>query len=614
MPSSRRLIGLLIVLSAGCGVSTAPDASRAPSVPDAPSMPDSTDASAAPSAPVESGAPSDAVIVKSGERIAFLGDSITAGGASYGAFCRLVIQGLKTKGIRTEQVFAGVPGNKSSDMLLRLEGDVLAHKPDWVVLAVGVNDIWHGDPTVKISVFQPKPGMGVGLDDYKKYVTRIVERTRAAGARAILTTITPIKEDPDFKLNVKSREYNAFLHDLAKRKGLPIAKLNEMMFGAIADAKAKGDAIRFTGDGVHPVKAGHHMMAKGILLAMGLTDEEVARAEREWDGSPKIVFVGDRQVNSGGRTGGWRHMVLDGMNDGREMVTSRVVGGDTVGALLKSLRSGLEEAKPKYVLLVAPKGDAEAGTPLPEYSKMAAELLDLLSKEGAKTVIASIPVRNDEPGSELNRKIHAYNDALREVAEKKGCLFADINAAMVEWYGKHPGGKLTLYGERLNHEGGVLMARAVLGALGHGQEMISRLRKTWDARGSYTFRYTHRAKVKINLSKRGREILKEISDRFHKTGSAKLLKLGMDLLLAGDAEKNRMRVEEFDREWTTKSLPEGETPFELPARMNLSKDGVETLEAIARSRGIGYDEVMTRAFKIGVHAMWHEILPDLQPR
>jgi len=602
MPNSRSLIGLLLVLSASCGVLTAPDASDVPSKPVVPSTPATTVA------------PVDSVIVKSGDRIAFLGDSITAGGASHGAFCRLVVQGLKLKGVRTSQVYAGVPGNKSSDMLLRLEGDVLSHKPDWVVLAVGVNDIWHGDPTVKISVFQPKPGMGVGLEDYKKYVTRIVERTRAAGAKVILTTITPIKEDPDFKLNVKSREYNAFLHDLAKRKGLPIAELNEIMFGAIAEAKAKGEEIRLTGDGVHPLKAGHYMMAKGILLAMGLTDAEVALAENEWGESPETLFLGDRQVNSGGRAGGWCHMVLDGMNDGSEMVTSRTVTGDTLGGLLKALPSKLGEGKPKYVLLIAPKADAEKGTPPSEYAKTAAELLGLLEKSGARVVVASIPVRNDEPKSDLNGRIVAYNAVLREVAEKKRCLFADIHAAMVEWYGDHPGGKLTLYGERLNHEGGVLMARGVLTALGHDKSAIDRLRKAWGARGSYTFRYTHRAKVRIDLSSRGREILDEISNRFHKTGNAKLLKLGMDLLLAGDAQKNRMRVAEFDREWTTESLPDGEAPFGLPARMNLSKDTVEALEAVAKEQGIGYDAVMTRAFKIGVHAMWHEILPDLQPR
>ena len=68
------------------------------------------------------------LLVQDGESIAFLGDSITAGGEEHGGYCRLVIHGLKTKGIRTRGIYAGVPGNKSSDMLLRLDS-ILRQKP-----------------------------------------------------------------------------------------------------------------------------------------------------------------------------------------------------------------------------------------------------------------------------------------------------------------------------------------------------------------------------------------------------------------------------------------------------------------------------------------------------
>jgi len=604
MPSSRRLSAILAALgfALGCNAPVKQDARGAPGKPAA------ADATSAPEAPASH------IIIKDGDRVAFLGDSITAGGASYGAFCRLVVQGLEEQGIVVEPIFAGVPGNKSSDMLLRLDGDVLSRKPDWVVLAVGVNDIWHGDPTVKISVFQPKPGMGVGLEDYKKYVTRIVERTRAAGAKVILTTITPIKEDPDFKLNVRSRAYNAFLHDLAKREGIPIAKLNEMMFGAIAEAKAGGEAIRLTGDGVHPVKAGHCMMAKGILLAMGLTDEEVALAEREWDESPKMIFVGDRQVGSGGRIGGWLHMILDGLNSGREMFTGRTISANKIADALRALPSGISEGAAKCVLVVAPKGDAEGGTPLAEYEKAVSELMEILKESKAKAVVASIPVRNDEPESELNKKIEGYNAVLKEAAGNAGGLFVDINAAMVDWYGKHGGGKLTIFGERFNYEGSVIFSRMVLGALGVEAKTLDRLEKIWDARGSYALRYAYGTKPRINLSSDGHKVLDEISDRFHKIGSGKLIQLGFDIMLAGDTKRNQARVGEFDARWVAAALPEGVEPIEVDGRFNFSKHEVDAVEAIAKDLGIGFGDVMARAFKIGVHAMWTEILPDLQPR
>jgi hypothetical protein len=47
-------------------------------------------------------------VIKTGESIAFLGDSITAGGGNHGGYCRLVVHGLKTKGIRVNGIYAGI--------------------------------------------------------------------------------------------------------------------------------------------------------------------------------------------------------------------------------------------------------------------------------------------------------------------------------------------------------------------------------------------------------------------------------------------------------------------------------------------------------------------------
>ena len=65
--------------------------------------------------------------VKSGEKIAFLGDSITAGGmGSPMGYCKLVISGLEANGITTTPIGAGVSGHKSNQMLERLGGRISA--------------------------------------------------------------------------------------------------------------------------------------------------------------------------------------------------------------------------------------------------------------------------------------------------------------------------------------------------------------------------------------------------------------------------------------------------------------------------------------------------------
>jgi lysophospholipase L1-like esterase len=543
------------------------------------------------------------VIVRNGDTVAFLGDSITAGGGTYGGFCRLVIQGLKTRGIRATPVLAGVPGDTSATMLLRLDSAVLDHKPDWVVLAAGVNDIWHSDPTVKIGVFQAGPGMGVALEHYKGYVTRIVDRCEAAGTNVILTTITPIKEDPKFKLNRTAARYNAFLHALAQKRKLPIARLNEEMFAGIAEAKAAGKPIRLTSDGVHPIQAGHCMMAKGILRAMGLTDEDIARAETDWHDSPTMLVLGDRQTAAGGRTGGWRHLLLDGMNADRRMVTCRGVSKPTVRQLLEALRAEVGKQKPGYVLLQAPKGDAEAPTPPAEYRSTVATLIDFAAEADAKPTVATIAVQGNRVDGEINGKIKAYNDILREVAQAKRCPVADIHAAMLKWYGANPGKKLTFDGERFNHAGGALMAQTVLTTWGYGRDAIASLRSLWDARPSYTFLGTHRATLSINLSKRGREVLEEVGDRYHKIGPGQVFGLGLHMLLTADGEQSRRRIAAFDREWTTAGPGTDERPYQVAVRRGFSQNQVRAIEAFAAKEGIDIREVFTRAFKVGVHAM-----------
>ena len=85
------------------------------------------------------------IAVKSGEKIAFLGDSITAAGwGNPAGYVRLVMAGLEANGVKAEAIPAGISGHKSDQMLARLEKDVLQKKPQWMTLSCGVNDVWHG--------------------------------------------------------------------------------------------------------------------------------------------------------------------------------------------------------------------------------------------------------------------------------------------------------------------------------------------------------------------------------------------------------------------------------------------------------------------------------------
>src|ERR1700722_1831753 len=92
-------------------------------------------------------ADTDATPLKKGERIVFLGDSITEGGVSPKGYVTLIKNSLndKHKDLDIEVIGAGISGNKVPDLQKRLEKDVLMKKPTLVVIYIGINDVWHGE-------------------------------------------------------------------------------------------------------------------------------------------------------------------------------------------------------------------------------------------------------------------------------------------------------------------------------------------------------------------------------------------------------------------------------------------------------------------------------------
>ena len=89
-------------------------------------------------------APAASLELKQGDRIVFLGDSITAGGVREKGYVTLVGQAIAKQhaDLGVEIVGAGISGNKVPDCQKRLQRDVLDKKPTVVVIYIGINDVW----------------------------------------------------------------------------------------------------------------------------------------------------------------------------------------------------------------------------------------------------------------------------------------------------------------------------------------------------------------------------------------------------------------------------------------------------------------------------------------
>lgn len=213
-----------------------------------------------------------------GQKIAFLGDSITAAGAKPGGYCRLVIDGLARQGVEVTGIFAGISGHKSNQMLARLERDVLSKKPDWMTLSCGVNDVWHGKT-------------GVPLEPYRTNITAIVDRAQAAGVKVMILTSTMIKEDQAGDLNQQLIPYNDFLRGLVA-KGCLLADLNAQMQSKLETFPEDAPrGKRLTRDGVHMNAYGNFMMAQGILEAFGVPEASLEALVPAWKQIPGSMFL-----------------------------------------------------------------------------------------------------------------------------------------------------------------------------------------------------------------------------------------------------------------------------------------------------------------------------------
>lgn len=261
-------------------------------------------------------------LVKSDDKIAFLGDSITQGGASSAAgYVRRVESGLQANGIKVTVIGAGISGHKSDQMLERLDRDVISKKPNWMTLSCGVNDVWHGKN-------------GVPLEAYKKNITQIVDKAQGAGIKVMILTATVIGEDLKGDNNKKLADYNAFLRTLAAEKKCVLADLSADMHAALKAPKYPG--LRLTSDGVHMNPLGDRLMAEGILKSFGLNESQLKKANDNWYETPKTC-----SINVGAALSLRQYEQLRDLADSKGMSLQNLIQQETA----KAVESLLKQSK-----------------------------------------------------------------------------------------------------------------------------------------------------------------------------------------------------------------------------------------------------------------------------
>lgn len=189
--------------------------------------------------------------------IIFIGDSITEGAADYerGGWTRRLAATLPEN---WEAVHAGVGGDTIYLILERLQQDALLHKPDIIVLAVGIND----------SRRYTAGRYEVTLEDFERGLAEFATRIAGSEAQVVIVGLTPVDEPRTLPIaedlhytQIAARDYDAALQRFATQHSYGYVALMPVF-------ELAGGAAQLTSDGLHPTPAGHALIAEAVGAAL----------------------------------------------------------------------------------------------------------------------------------------------------------------------------------------------------------------------------------------------------------------------------------------------------------------------------------------------------------
>ena len=155
----------------------------------------------------------------------------------------------------------GTSGDTIRDLSRRWSPDVLARRPNWLSVLIGINDVWRHFDGVDLSA-------AVGPEEFAATYERLVSGVLPQLEGLVLMTpfyVQPDRGDPMRRL---ADDYADIVRDLSRRHGATLVDLQAGMDRALLSC----DYSRLAGDRVHPTLEGHAFIARAFLSAVGAAD------------------------------------------------------------------------------------------------------------------------------------------------------------------------------------------------------------------------------------------------------------------------------------------------------------------------------------------------------
>ena len=212
-----------------------------------------------------------ALKIRNGETIVFIGDSITDCGRRAGerplgnGYVKLFADMVAIREPRKKFsiINKGIGGNTVVDLKNRWTDDLMRHKPDWLSVKIGINDLHitlRNDPAVTIdpAVFR------AAYDD-------ILSRTRASFPRCKMLLIDPFyisreQSGSSFRKEVLDLipSYIGIVHEMSRKYGTRLVKTHAIFQNLLKYREPDS----FCPEPVHPFLSGHLVIAEAVYDAL----------------------------------------------------------------------------------------------------------------------------------------------------------------------------------------------------------------------------------------------------------------------------------------------------------------------------------------------------------
>lgn len=209
------------------------------------------------------------LIFKAKTTIEFIGDSITDCDRNDPQFAPLgngyvrYIHNLLQSGypeLRLKIINKGTSGDRVTDLIQRWGTDVIAVNPHWLMIFIGINDVWR--------FFEGDPQEGVDLGMFTDSYHQLIDSTQS-NTEAQIRLIAPFlaEKDPSDPFRSRLAEYQAAIDHLGLYFNLPVIHLQPAFDWAMLSKPFS----YWTSDRVHPTEEGHMLIALTILRACGFS-------------------------------------------------------------------------------------------------------------------------------------------------------------------------------------------------------------------------------------------------------------------------------------------------------------------------------------------------------